>query len=196
MGAKSHCCEKHISWQYPLVELLTLSLALIAIWIFGLNIKLLCALAFIFFIIPIFFIDLYHQLIPDGLSLSLLWLGLIINTASIFTSLPNAVLSAACAYISLWLIMQIYYMSTGKVGMGHGDFKLFAAFGAWFGWTVLPLILLVSSITGSIIGIIYLNRAKASRDTPIPFGPFLCLGGIISLYWGTQIIYWYVGMYQ
>lgn len=196
LRGKSHCCHQKISWQYPVVELITLCLALLSVWVFGLNIQFVCSLLFIYLLVPIIFIDIEHQLIPDSLSLGLLWSGLLINTMMVFTTLPNAVISAACAYLSLWLVMQIYYLITGKIGMGHGDFKLFAAFGAWFGWTQLPLILLLSSITGSIIGIIYLKLSNASRNTPIPFGPFLCLGGIISLFWGTNILYWYVGMYQ
>nr|WP_232220536.1 A24 family peptidase [Legionella tunisiensis] len=139
--------------------------------------------------------DLQHQLLPDSLTLGLLWLGLIANTQSLFTSLPDAVLSAACAYLSLWLFIQIFYLFTGKIGMGHGDFKLFAAFGAWFGWTQLPLILLFASLTGALVGITYLKVKRKTKNTPIPFGPFLCIAGLGSLFCGKSFINWYLTFY-
>lgn len=191
---QGRCCEcKHpISIRYPLIELLTLVLSLFAGWHFGLTAQLPFVLVAIWILICLFFIDLDHQILPDSLCLSLLWIGLLANTQHLFTSLPNAVFSAAGAYLSLWLFIKLFYLITGKIGMGHGDFKLFAAFGAWFGWTLLPLVLLIASISGSIISIIYLRWKNKPRDTTIPFGPYLCVSGLICLFWGQNIIDWYL----
>lgn len=194
---RGRCNQCHITipYRYPLVELLSMGLSLFAAWHFGITLSLLFALPFIWLLIVICFIDLQHQLLPDNLSLSLLWLGLIANTQSLFTTLPNAVLSAAAAYLSLWLFIKLFYLLTGKIGMGHGDFKLFAAFGAWFGWTQLPFILLISSFMGAVTGIIYLKATGKTRETTIPFGPFLCIAGLISLFYGEEIIQWYTSFY-
>jgi len=191
---KGRCatCHHHISFQYPLVELLCFGLSLLAVWSFGLNPILIYALLFIWLLICLCFIDIQHQLLPDSLVLSLLWLGLIANTSSLFTTLPNAVLSAAGAYLGLWLFVKLFYLITGKIGMGDGDLKLFSAFGAWFGWTALPSILLISSITGAVVGIIYLKITKNTKDTPIPFGPFLCIAGLATLFCGKFITKWYL----
>lgn len=188
-------CKTAINWQYPLVELVTCMLSLCSVWWFGLSLSCVFSLLFIWLLIPLTVIDYKHQLIPDSLSLSLLWLGLIANTEHLFTSLPNAVLSAAAAYLSLWLFIKLFYLLTGKIGMGNGDFKLFAAFGAWFGWTQLPLILLLASLVGSIYGIIFLKLSKQNKETPIPFGPFLSLAGLVSLFVGNQIIALYLNLY-
>lgn len=193
LGGRCRQCKHPISPRYPLVEIFSCLLALLAAWYFDFNLTLVFALLFIWFSISLFFIDLQHQLLPDSLTLGLLWLGLIANTQSLFTSLPDAVLSAACAYLSLWLFIQIFYLCTGKIGMGHGDFKLFAAFGAWFGWTQLPFILLFASLSGILIGIIYLKaKGKTTKNTPIPFGPFLCIAGLVSLFCGKFFINWYL----
>ncbi len=189
-------CRQHIPLRYPFVEALCMSLSLFAAWHFGFTPTLIFALIFIWILIGLFFIDLQHKLLPDGLSLSLLWLGLIANTQSLLTPLPVAVLSAVGAYLSLWLLIKIFYFCTGKIGMGNGDFKLFAAFGAWFGWTQLPLILIFSSVSGAVIGLIYLQIAGKNRDTQIPFGPFLCVAGLVSLFYGKEIMdgYWMLMM--
>ena len=185
-------CKQAISWRYPCIELLYMILSLYSLYTFGFNQIFLFTLVFFALLIPMCFIDLDHQLLPDSLTQGLLWIGLIANTQSLFTTLPDAVLSAAGAYLSLWLFIKLFYLITGKIGMGHGDFKLFAAFGAWFGWSQLPLILLMSSLIGALIGIVYLKVSGKSHATPIPFGPFLCFAGIISLFFGPSIISWYV----
>jgi len=195
LRGRSHCCKQPISLRYPLVEALCLALSLFAAWHFGFTSTLVFALIFIWILIAIAFIDIQHQLIPDSLSISLLWIGLIANTQGLFVPLSTAVISAIAGYLSLWLFIQLYYLITGKVGMGNGDFKLFAAFGAWFGWTQLPFILLTSSVLGAVIGVLYLKLAKKSRDTPFPFGPYLCLAGLISLFYGKEILYWYISLY-
>ncbi|KTD75074.1 prepilin peptidase [Legionella waltersii] len=195
---KGRCaeCKSPIPLRYPMIELLTGLLSLYAAWHFGITLHLLFSLLFIWILIPLIFIDLDHQLLPDSLTLSLLWIGLIANTWGIFTPLPNAVISCAGAYLTLWIFIKLFYLVTGKVGMGHGDFKLFAAFGAWFGWIYLPLILLLSSVSGAIIGIIYLKTQHKSKDTSIPYGPFLSVAGIVSLFWGNTIIYWYLSLFS
>lgn len=192
LRGRCYNCKHPISLRYPFIELLTSIVSIYACWHFGFNLQLIFALLAIWILICLIFIDFDHQLLPDNLTLSLLWLGLIANTQNTFVSLPVAVLSAAGAYVSLWLFIKLFYLITGKIGMGHGDFKLFAAFGAWFGWIYLPLILLLSSISGAIIGVIYLRLNEKSRDTTIPFGPFLCIAGIIALFWGQIIIDWYL----
>ncbi len=184
LKGKCNNCSQPISFYYPLVEFLTCLLALAAAYHFGFGLKLVFALLFISFLIPLFFIDLKQQFLPDSLTLSLLWLGLIANTQELFTSLTTAVFSAVVAYLFLWLFIKIFYLITGKIGMGNGDFKLFAALAAWFGWTQLLNILIISSLSGAIIGSIYLKITAQTKDSPIPFGPFLCLAGIIILFYG------------
>ena len=195
LRGRCNYCKHAISIRYPLIEAMSCILAVFATWHFGFGLPLLFALLFIWILIALLFIDIDHQLLPDNLTLPLLWLGLIANTQSLFTTLPNAVLSAAGAYLLLWLFIKLFYLCTGKIGMGNGDFKLFAAFGAWFGWEQLPLILMLASLTGSIIGIIYLKSRKKSSDTPIAFGPFLCVSGFISLMWGQSILSWYLNFW-
>jgi leader peptidase (prepilin peptidase) / N-methyltransferase len=181
---KGRCaaCQHRISWQYPLVECLSLLLSLVAAWYFGLTPSLVFALLFIWTLICLTAIDVQHQLLPDGLTLGLLWLGLLANTLHIFAPLQSAVLGAVIGYLILWLVMKGFYLLTGKIGMGHGDFKLLAALGAWFGWSLLPTLLLIASVLGAIVGIIYLKKTKQSKETPIPFGPFLCLAGFFVLF--------------
>lgn len=195
LRGRCHHCKTHIPLRYPLVELLTLTLSLLAISHFGYTPELAFALLFIWILIPIYFIDLDHQLIPDVLSLSLLWIGLLANTQMIFTSLHHAVIAAVIAYLTLWIFIQLFYLLTGKIGMGNGDFKLYAAFGAWFGWSQLPFILLAASFIGALVGIGYLKCTHQSKETPIPFGPFLCIAGMMSLFWGNHIMQWYLQMY-
>lgn len=184
-------CQESISWRYPLVEASCLLLSLYAVFHFGLGIELLWALPFLWIIIVLFFIDLQHQLLPDALTLSLLWLGLLANSMGLFTPLAQGVYAAVGAYLLLWGLMKLFYLLTGKIGMGHGDFKLLAALGAWFGPLYLPFILLLSSLTGLIIGLLYLKTSKKSKDTPIPFGPFLCISGLIILFWGPSLLFFY-----
>ncbi|WP_367607192.1 A24 family peptidase [Legionella sp. W05-934-2] len=188
-------CKEKISWRYPIVEATTALLALLCAIHFGQTAAFLFSLLFLFYAITIFFIDLDHQLIPDSLSLSLLWIGLLANTQSLFIDVNTAIYSAIGAYLFLWLFIQLFYWVTGKIGMGNGDFKLYAAFGAWMGWKALPLILLLSSLIGAIVGMIYLRMSQQSKDTPIPFGPFLIASGFIALLYSPTIIQWYLAFY-
>ncbi|NCT56840.1 MAG: prepilin peptidase [Legionella sp.] len=185
-------CKQPISWQYPWVELTCLVLSVFAAYHMGFLLILIYSLVFIWILICMTVIDLKHQILPDSLTLGLLWLGLLANLHGLITPLPDAVLGAACGYIILWLVMKIFYCITGKIGMGHGDFKLLAALGAWFGWIKLPLILLIASLFGAVVGMIYLKTTHQSKETPIPFGPFLCFSGIITLFWGEMILATYL----
>lgn len=182
LKGKCYYCKEKISYKYPLVEFSSVLLSLIAVLHFGLTIKLCLALIFIWLVIALFFIDLYEFLLPDSLTLSLLWIGLLANLGTNFQTLDNAVISTVIAYCSLLAVAYLYKFFTNKDGMGHGDIKLFAAFGAWFGWENLPMLLLVSSLSGTIIGLSYLIKNKYSKNTPIPFGPFLILGATIVLF--------------
>lgn len=183
----SHC-HRVISWRYPSIEACTLILSLLAVYLFGYHAILWVVLPFIWICIVLTVIDLEHRILPDVLTYSLLWLGLLINSQAVFCSLSTAVWGASIAYLSLWLIIQIYYLFTGKIGMGNGDFKLLAALGAWFGWTALIPILLLSCSLGIIIGSVYLWLHKKNRHHPIPFGPYLCIAGVVYLFGQTLFL--------
>lgn len=179
-GACRHCAGT-IPIQYPLVEALTMLLSLLAAWRMGFNFSLVFTLGFIWIAIPLFVIDLKHQLLPDSLTLGLLWLGLIAHTQTLELSLSEAIWGAVIAYLFLLCFIQLFYLMTKKIGMGGGDVKLFAALGAWFGVAALPTILLFASISGLIGGGLYLKLTHQSRQTPIPFGPFLLMSGVYLL---------------
>lgn len=186
---KGQCsaCHTHISKRYAIIELLTGILSATLVWFFGITAMGMGALLLTFFLICITFIDIDTQLIPDDLALPLLWIGLLFNVNSTFTTLSSAVIGAVAGYISLWTIFWIFKLVTGKEGIGQGDFKLLAALGAWFGWAMLPVIMLLSSAVGAIIGIGLIVLAKHERDIPIPFGPYLAGAGMIALLYGKTI---------
>lgn|SRR3990167_4148914 len=175
-------CKGLISWRYPAIELISCLVAYIALWKFGVNLTFFCSLLFIWITIAIIVIDYEHQIIPDILALPLLWIGLLANTQNIFVDISSAVFGAVAAYIFLWIFIKLFYLITGKIGMGHGDFKLFAAFGAWFGLEQLPKILFLAALIGTIGGLIWLYAHKKKLDSRIPFGPFLCLSGLMHLF--------------
>lgn len=192
LRGKCFYCKHPISLRYPLVELLTACCALIVLSQFGFTLKTVWGLIFIYCLIPLAFIDIKTQLLPDEITIPLIWLGLIANTQGLFVPLETAVISAVGAYITLWAFISLFYVITGKEGMGGGDLKLFSALGAWLGWTKLPLIILCSSLIGAIIGLSIIKWTKRDKDTPLPFGPYLCLSGFIALLWGEDIIQWYL----
>lgn len=195
LRARCHHCQTKIPTRYPLIEFLTLILSFIPVLLFGFTLHTLFALIAIWICICLVAIDLEHHLLPDNLTLLLLWTGLLANTWELFTPLSDAVLGAIAAYLSLWIFIQIYYWKSGKIGMGNGDFKLFAAFGAWCGWKILPLILFFASVSGALAGIVFLSITHKDKDTPIPFGPFLCFSGIIVLFWGQAFMRWYLNLW-
>ena len=187
---KGRCryCKARLSWRYPTVELLTAILSAVVIWQLGSGIAGVSALLFVWFLIAMSFIDLDTQLLPDELTLPLIWLGLIVNLEGTFVPLRDAVLGAAAGYLLLWLVYWMFRAFTGKEGIGYGDFKLLAALGAWMGWMMLPLIVLLSSAVGATFGIVMIALKRHQRDRPIPFGPFLAAAGLLALLIGHSII--------
>jgi leader peptidase (prepilin peptidase)/N-methyltransferase len=181
-------CKGKISLRYPLVELITAVLFVVTIWHFGPTLQGLTALLFTAFLIALTGIDADHQLLPDNFTLPLLWLGITFNLFNVHASLPDSVLGAILGYMSLWLIYHLFRLVTGKEGMGYGDFKLLGALGAWLGWQMLPLIVLLSSLVGAVVGLTLMAIGKMQRDKPMPFGPFIAAAGWIALIWGQQIL--------
>ena len=180
-------CNTSISLRYPIMEALTGIMSGFIAWHFGYGFITVAALIFVWSMITLAFIDLDTQLLPDEVTLPLLWIGLLINLGNGFTDISSAVIGAASGYIFLWLIYWFFKIATGKEGMGYGDFKLLAVIGAWFGWKMLPLVILLSSLAGAVIGIGLIIVAKNKRDTPFPFGPYLVGGGLVALFWGDQL---------
>ncbi len=185
-------CHTLISQRYPLVEFLTAIISVPIVYSYGVNEITLFALIFSWVLIALTFIDLDHFLLPDKLTLPLLWLGLLLNVNNTFTSLESAVYGAAAGYLSLWSIYWLFKLVTGKEGMGYGDFKLLAALGAWMGISALPLIILLSSVSGILIALILAVVHKKPLDKPIPFGPYLTIAGFFSLLYGEQITQLYL----
>lgn len=192
LRGKCKQCKLRISARYPLVELLTGALAYAVAVRFGYSALTLYAFIFVCALIALTFIDFDTQLLPDSITLPLLWLGLFCNLQTGFTSLSSAVIGAMVGYLLLWSIYWLFKLLTGKEGMGYGDFKLLAAIGAWFGWQLLPAVILLSSVAGSIIGIGLIVFKGKGRNTAIPFGPFLALGGIAALFYGAQLASFYL----
>jgi len=186
-------CKHPISVEYPLVELLTAILSMAVAVKFGASIQLVFALLFTWALISLALIDFHTTLLPDSITLPLLWLGLLISLVPVFVNAPDAIVGAAAGYMILWIVFQTFKLITGKEGMGFGDFKLLAALGAWLGWAQLPLVILLSSLTGAIIGIMMMVLFKHQRSQPIPFGPYLAIAGWIALMWGEQIVTMYTG---
>ena len=186
-GGKCAHCGARISARYPIVEATTAALSAWVAWRFGFGIAGLAALVFTFVLVALTFIDADTTLLPDSLTLPLLWAGLLLNTQGTFVPLVDAVTGAAAGYLILWSIYWLFKLATGKEGMGYGDFKLLAALGAWFGWKMLLPILLLSSVVGATVGIALLALARRGRDIPIPFGPYLAAAGFIVLLYGQAI---------
>ncbi|WP_068637464.1 prepilin peptidase [Thauera butanivorans] len=187
-------CGAGISKRYPIVEAFTAALSGYAAWHFGFGLTALGALLFIWTMVALAFIDLDTQLLPDELTLPLLWLGLLFNLGETFTDLPSAVAGAMAGYLALWSVYWTFKLLTGKEGMGYGDFKLLAAIGAWLGWQALPLTILFSSLVGALAGVALIVVARRGRDVPIPFGPYLAAAGVIALFWGEALSTRYLGM--
>jgi leader peptidase (prepilin peptidase)/N-methyltransferase len=180
-------CSVRISPRYPAVEALTAILSAYIAWHFGFGIAAAGALLFTWAMIALTFIDLDTFYLPDSITLPLLWLGLLLNINGTYTPLPGAVIGAAAGYLSLWSVYWIFKWATGKEGMGYGDFKLLAAIGAWLGWQMLPLTILLSSLVGAAIGIGLIVFAGRGRSVPIPFGPYLAIAGMIALLHGPAL---------
>jgi len=180
-------CGASISIRYPLIELTTGLLSLAVAWRFGVSSQTVAALLLTWALISLSMIDFDHKLLPDSITLPFLWLGLILSLWNTFTPPEEAIIGAAAGYLSLWSVFQLFKLVTGKEGMGFGDFKLLALFGAWLGWQYLPQIIMLSSLVGAIIGITMVLLRGRDRNIPIPFGPYLAIAGWISLLWGDHI---------
>ena len=186
-------CKSSISLKYPLVEALAGVGAAYAAWRFGFTLAALGAALFTWFTIALAFIDQETGLLPDYLTLPLVWAGLLLNLNQAFVTLPESVIGAAAGYLSLWLVYWGFKLLTGKEGMGYGDFKMNAAVGALLGWKMLPLVILLSSIVGLLFGALQMFAARGRWDGGFRFhfGPYLAIAGIVALYWGEPIIRWY-----
>jgi leader peptidase (prepilin peptidase)/N-methyltransferase len=192
---RGHCasCEAPISLRYPLVEMVTALTWVVCGLSFGVSTALAGALLLTAVLIVLTAIDLDHQLLPDSLTLPLLWVGLLINMTGTFTSLESALLGAVFGYLSLWSVYWLFKIITGKEGMGYGDFKLLAALGAWFGLAALPTIVLLSSLVGATLGLTLILTGQQNRETPMPFGPFLAGAGLIHLLYPNALLGWITG---
>lgn len=188
-------CQAPISPRYPVVEMISGALAGYAAWRFGATLAGVGALLFVFAMIALTFIDLDTFYLPDDITLPLLWAGLLLNLQGVFVDLPSAVIGAACGYLALWSVFWLFKLATGKEGMGYGDFKLLAAIGAWLGWQMLPLVILISSLVGAVIGIALMIFAHHGRETPIPFGPYLAIASVIALFHGQAINHHYLSFF-
>jgi len=180
-------CEATIGARYPIVEGISGLLSLLIILHFGATAAGLAALVLTWGLVALTVIDLDEQLLPDQLTLPLMWLGLLVNINGTFTDLGSAVIGAAAGYLSLWLVFQVFRLLTGREGMGYGDFKLLAVFGAFLGWQYLPQVVLLSSLIGAIVGVGLVLLRGRDRQIPIPFGPYLAIAGLVALLWGEEI---------
>ncbi len=193
LRGKCSACKTGISFRYPLVELLTGILFAVTIWHFGPNLQGLTALFLTAMLVAMAGIDIDTQLLPDNMTIPLMWAGVLASFWSIHTDLVSSVIGAMAGYLILWSIYHLFRLLTGKEGMGYGDFKLLAALGAWMGWQMLPLTILLSSVVGAVVGLVLMGTGRMKRDKPMPFGPFIAAAGWIALIWGEKIMNFYIG---
>jgi leader peptidase (prepilin peptidase)/N-methyltransferase len=186
---KGRCkgCRTPIPYRYPAVEALTALISIAVAWHFGATWQTASALTLSWSLICLSFIDFDRQLLPDAITLPVLWIGLFLSLFDIFTDSASSILGAIFGYLSLWLVYHVFRLATGKEGMGYGDFKLLAMLGAWLGWSQLPAVVLLSSLIGAVVGTIMVAAFRRDRNIPIPFGPYLAIAGWIALMWGHDI---------
>lgn len=196
LHGKCKDCSAPISARYPIVETVSGLLSAYVAWHFGFGLAALAALLFIWMLLALICIDLDTQLLPDDITLPLLWLGLLFNVSATFIDINSAVIGAIAGYLALWSIYWLFKLATGKEGMGYGDFKLLAAIGAWVGWQMLPLVIMLSSAVGAVVGITLIIAARLGRNVPIPFGPYLAGGGLIALFWGQPLTQGYLQLFS
>jgi leader peptidase (prepilin peptidase)/N-methyltransferase len=187
LKGKCATCGCHISMRYPVIEALTAIASIIVAWNLGYTPQAIFALLLTWSLIALIFIDIDHQLLPDSITLPLLWLGMCLSLFNVFTDAHASIIGAAAGYTALWSVFHLFKLATGKEGMGYGDFKLLALFGAWLGWQFLPIIILLSSLVGAVIGLSMIIFAKHDHNIPIPFGPYLATAGWIALLWGNEL---------
>ena len=195
LRGKCKGCGAAISPRYPVIETISGILSAYAAWHFGFGWAAAGAMFLIWALLALTMIDFDTQLLPDDITLPLLWAGLLLNLFGVFTDLSGAVLGAVIGYLALWGVYWAFKLATGKEGMGYGDFKLLAALGAWLGWQMLPLIILLSSLVGAVVGITLMLVFKHGREIPIPFGPYLAGGGLIALFWGQTLTQGYLKLF-
>ncbi|MBA3903658.1 MAG: prepilin peptidase [Rhodocyclaceae bacterium] len=195
LGGRCRACKAAISPRYPVVETLSGILSGYAAWRFGPTWAAAGAIVFVWCMIALTFIDFDTQILPDSITLPLLWGGLLLNLGGTYVDMQSAVLGAAGGYLALWSVYWGFKLATGKEGMGYGDFKLLAAIGAWLGWQMLPLTILASSLVGAVVGIVLIFFARHGRNVPIPFGPYLAAAGVIALFWGKPLTQHYLGLF-
>jgi len=202
LGGKCAGCGTKIAARYPIIELLTAVLSGLVAWRFGFGWEALAAIVMTWALIAISVIDIDHQYIYDNVVLPLIWAGLALSlfnpmdgASTLFIDPKAAILGGLAGYLSLWSVYHLFRLLTGKEGMGYGDFKLLAALGAWLGWSLLPLIILMSAVVGSVVGVLLIVFKQHERSVPIPFGPYLAAAGWISMLWGSDIINWYLDFY-
>jgi leader peptidase (prepilin peptidase)/N-methyltransferase len=195
LRGRCSACGVRISPRYPLVELLAAAAGGYCAARFGFGLAAFAAMVFLWCLIAATFIDFDTQLLPDSVTLPLVWLGLLVNIRGTFVDLPSAVIGAAAGYLSLWSVYWVFRLLTGKEGMGFGDFKLLAAIGAWCGWQMLPLVILMSSVIGAAVGVVLIVLSRLGRNVPIPFGPYLAAAGVVALFWGPQLTRHYVNQF-
>ncbi|MDO3720341.1 A24 family peptidase [Marinobacter sp. chi1] len=187
LGGKCSNCKTRISPRYPAIEALTAIFSVVTVALLGPSEAALWALLLVWSLVAMTMIDFDTQLLPDNITLPLMWLGLILNYFGVFTDFSSAFWGAVAGYLSLWSVYWLFKLVTGKEGMGHGDFKLLAALGAWLGWQLLPAIILLSSVVGAVVGLSLMVFKKHGREVPIPFGPYLAAAGLLCLWFGPDI---------
>ena len=187
LGGKCSSCKTRISPRYPVIEAVTAVLAVVTVALLGPSEAALWALLFVYALVALTVIDFDTQLLPDSITLPLMWLGLVLNYFGVLTGFESAFWGAVAGYLSLWSVYWLFKLVTGKEGMGHGDFKLLAALGAWLGWQLLPAVVLLSSLVGAVVGISLMVFRKHGREVPIPFGPYLAAAGVLCLWFGDAI---------
>lgn len=192
LGGKCSACKTKISLRYPIVELITGLITGFTIYQLGWNEQGFLAVVFGWSLIALTLIDADTQLLPDSITLPLLWLGILANSFGVYTDLHTSVYGAVAGYLSLWSVYWLFKIITGKEGMGYGDFKLLAALGAWMGWQSIPLIIILSAFVGAAVGIAGIILKGKNKETPIPYGPYLAAAGFISFFWGTEITQYYL----
>lgn len=195
LKGKCAYCSAPISIRYPIIEFVTGLLSVLIVAVMGFTLPALVSLFLLWALIALTMIDIDTQLLPDSITLSLLWLGLIANSLGLYTDLSSAVWGAIFGYLSLWSVFWLFKLVTGKEGMGFGDFKLLAALGAWMGWQALPVIIFLSSLVGAAIGIGGILLMGRDKNIPIPFGPYLAIAGLIAFLWGDDITAMYFSLY-
>ena len=189
-------CKTPISLRYPVIEAISGIAAGYIAWHFGFGLAAFSTIVFAWALIALTVIDIDTQLLPDSITLPLLWAGLLANIPATFASLDDAVLGAIVGYLALWSVYWVFKLATGKEGMGFGDFKLLSALGAWLGWQLIPLVILLSSFVGATVGILLIVFRRHGRSTPIPFGPYLAAAGMIAILWGAEMNTMYLGLYR